>query len=599
MTVMGDAEHLLVKVSIALIVMSGVTILLMDYDKKDRQRRVKAALSQGFWKFKVKNIDDLKIQNHNFVKLMLAGLMVSCTSISISVKYLKFRGATAFAAMLYFVWFVVLHSSYYFFPLKDQDTYPINDPNLVGWKSRLKRNKDNNDDQTASVDNRLPVTIVTGFLGSGKTTLVKHILNNTIGIKVLVIENEIGDEGVDHELLLQHTQKEEIILMNNGCVCCSVRKDLITTFRNLFSNPAFANLDWVVLETTGVADPAPLIQSLYMDEECRLFLRLDCVVTVVDAKHLPRHLSIGTNNNNDSDSSVDLVGVVKASTALSSEIEIGNRNIKFEGVHGGLSEAIQQIAFADKIILNKTDLVSPAVLESTVASVAAINQTAEIVCCQYASIPVDQLLNIRAFDPKKNSKLFDDAAYESDKLSVKNAMNSIIKVDEFGKIVSSRTTKAINSVDRGKEGLVSAIEKPMNILNKSGVVEVKTVLLVTSKPLDLDMFNCWMASLLRLEGDKIYRLKGILSFQGYDRQFIAQGVHMIFDGEVGPLWPDVESKQSGSDSASGHNTTVISSRRSRLVLVTMGLDVVRLEKTFLACEYENDDDNNNNRNSLS
>ena len=119
---------------------------------------------------------------------------------------------------------------------------------------------------------------------------MRHLLRNTEGMKVLVVENEIGQEGVDHELLLQHTQKENIILMNNGCVCCTVRGDLLATFHELFKASTFANIDWIVIETTGLADPAPVIQSLYMDKQCAKAMRLDGVLTVVDAKHVMGHI---------------------------------------------------------------------------------------------------------------------------------------------------------------------------------------------------------------------------------------------------------------------------------------------------------------------
>jgi molybdopterin-guanine dinucleotide biosynthesis protein len=141
------------------------------------------------------------------------------------------------------------------------------------WSMR-KRDEDNSNDK------RLPVTLVTGFLGSGKTTLIKEILNNTIGMKILVIENEIGKEGIDHELLVQQTTKEEVILLSNGCVCCSVRKDILTTFQGLFKNEAFSRLDWIIIETTGFANPAPLIQTLYMDSDCKKHLRLGIYINI-------------------------------------------------------------------------------------------------------------------------------------------------------------------------------------------------------------------------------------------------------------------------------------------------------------------------------
>ncbi|KAJ1431662.1 CobW/HypB/UreG, nucleotide-binding domain-containing protein, partial [Ochromonadaceae sp. CCMP2298] len=276
-------------------------------------------------------------------------------------------------------------------------------------------------------DSRLPLTIVTGFLGSGKTTLVKNILSNTVGMKVLVIENEIGAEGIDHELLMQQTAPEEIVLMNNGCVCCTVRKDLLTTFHRLFDHEAFASLDWIVIETTGIADPAPLIQSLYMDAQCQARLRLDSVIAVVDCKHLPLHLT----------------------------------QKPAEGAG---------ISFADRVLLNKTDLVTASELECLLSTVHAINPHAQLIACQNSQVPI-----------------------------------------------------------RPKRGLSAANKRREQSREKEqSRHSVQTVSLLEAAPLDLDRFNRWVSDLLANRGADVFRLKGILRMQGYEEQFVAHGVHMIF-----------------------------------------------------------------------
>jgi G3E family GTPase len=221
---------------------------------------------------------------------------------------------------------------------------------------------------------------------AGKTTLVKHILSNTIGMKVLVIENEVGEQGIDHDLLLQYAGKEEIILLKNGCVCCTVRSDLIKTFRSIFAKQdVLAALDWVVIETTGLADPAPVIQSLLVDEECKKYLRLDSVLTVVDSKHITLHLP--------------LPGALSGPAADSAAAGTG------AGAAGSnASEAALQIAFADRILLNKVDLVSATELGQVKDLVLSVNPGADIITCRHAEVGLREILNIRTFDPSEFTK---------------------------------------------------------------------------------------------------------------------------------------------------------------------------------------------------
>lgn len=173
--------------------------------------------------------------------------------------------------------------------------------------------------------------------------------------------------------------------MNNGCICCTVRKDLLRTFHSLFSDEAFSKLEWIVIETTGLADPAPLIQSLYMDDKCAERMRLDAVLTVVDSKHLPIHIKSSNNGE--------------------------------KGAHGGVPEAVQQLAFADRILLNKIDLVTDEELQAVVASVVGINPTAQMITCAHSQVPLEEILNIKAFDATRNKALLNaEAATEEPKL---------------------------------------------------------------------------------------------------------------------------------------------------------------------------------------
>ena len=614
------SEDRLVVWSITLIILAGSTILLMDYETNARRKRLCLALTQGFWKFKPIQLDEVKIRQMNWMRMQLAGVMIAGTSISMCVKALKVKLALIVAVVLFLVWSVMVSVVFWLWnPSKiDESNKARGDASNVvpggplGWASRLKRSRNiNSTDETIAVDpqsstddeqtsdnydNRLPITCITGFLGSGKTTLVKRILDNTAGIRVLVIENEIGAEGIDHELLLQHTKKEEIILMNNGCVCCTVRKDLISTFHKLFTDPAIAELDWVVLETTGLSDPAPLIQSLYMDPECNAYLRLDSVLTIVDAKHMPLHLSMVINEGGD-DASAE--GSERTTTSSSARPVVG--------AHGGKPEAVQQLVFADRIIINKTDLLrgdtnqtGDQQLESLVTAVRRVNPSAEILCCEYANVPIEQVLNIRAFDPSRNAALLKKDASFYDNLGGNDG--GFIRFDEHGKIVTSKRirpsrTEEIKESSSSSSPVRVAVSSSSSLSSSSSADVVNTVSLVTYRPLDLDTFNLWVAALLRTEGARIYRLKGILAMHGYDRQFVAHGVHMIFDGELGPMWPHQSSTPSTTtDKAVSTSTkdkqgmTSSNQRKSRLVLIGLNLDLKKLQAGFAACEFQSEDD---------
>ncbi|KAL4434344.1 hypothetical protein ABPG75_000785 [Micractinium tetrahymenae] len=211
-----------------------------------------------------------------------------------------------------------------------------------------------------AADQKVPVSVVTGFLGSGKTTLINHILTGEHGKKVAVIENEYGEVGVDDALVMD--TKEEIFEMNNGCICCTVRGDLIRILTKLLKRKN--KFDHILIETTGLADPAPVAQTFFVDEDLKHALRLDAIITVVDSKHILLHLD----------------------------------EVKPDGV---VNESIQQVAFADKILLNKTDLVSEEEKKHVIRRIKSINKTSEIIECRHSQVDLGRILGLQSFDLEK------------------------------------------------------------------------------------------------------------------------------------------------------------------------------------------------------
>merc|ERR1712139_39619 len=295
-------------------------------------------------------------------------------------------------------------------------------------------------------DGKVPVSILTGFLGSGKTTLLNHILSENHGKRIAVIENEFGEVGIDDSLVHGGSMAEEenIVEMNNGCICCTVRGDLIAGLKKLIKNSKknAKPLDGVIIETTGLADPAPVAQTFFADDFIQTKYRLDGILTLVDAKHIIQHLE----------------------------------DEKPEGVE---NEAVEQIAFADRILLNKCDLVdSEDELKEVEKRIRAINEKVPIKRTTNSEVEMDFILGIRGFSLDKIIEM-DDAFLQDSHDHQHDSRVSSIGIDVPGEVIQQK-------------------------------------------------LNDWISWLLKEKGVDLFRSKGVLAVKGMKQKFVYQAIHMLF-----------------------------------------------------------------------
>jgi G3E family GTPase len=305
--------------------------------------------------------------------------------------------------------------------------------------------------ELAVQENMVPVTILTGFLGSGKTTLVNRILKEQHGHRIAVIENEFGEAGVDNEILLNETG-EQIIEMNNGCVCCTVRGDLIRILGELKERRDSGKLEFerVIIETTGMADPGPVAQSFFIDEKIGNYYLLDSVITMVDAKHGSKQLD-------------------------------------------EFREAQEQIGFADRILVSKTDLVSEDEQEALRKRLAKMNPRAPIKKVHFGNAPIGEILDIRGFN-----------------------LNAVLELDpEFLEDAEHEHDEHVGSF-----------------------------VFRSDAPFDSGKLEEFLSGVVQIYGPDLLRYKGVLYMKGNANRVVFQGVHMLMGGDVGRPWDKGEKRSS-------------------------------------------------------
>ena len=441
---------------------------------------------------------------------------------------------------------------------------------------------------------KVPVSILTGFLGSGKTTLLNRILTEEHGKRIAVIENEYGEVGIDQALVID--ADEEIFEMSNGCICCTVRGDLIRVLGNLMKRRD--KFDYVLVETTGLADPGPVAQTFFMDDEIRTEYALDGIVTLVDAAHIEQQL-------------------------------------------GRSDESTEQIAFADVLVLNKTDLVDNEALDRLETRLREMNRMAKVVRSERANVTVDTVLNLEAFDLDQVLEVrptflepeypfewtgvysLDAGRYEISLAEGPDPAMSLVVVPEqdtddaalregaewcvrryaepaeqinpgdevpVGKHVNlqldipGRKSFFLEVDTRQRVGLYAqhtADEFDLQVKSAEGAAighevertwvaqhehddEVGSIAIERDGDVSPDRLNAWLSELLMERGVDIFRMKGFISLAGESRRFVFQGVHMLFDGQPDRPWGDEP-------------------RRNQLVFIGRNLDEQSMRKGFDAC----------------
>ena len=332
----------------------------------------------------------------------------------------------------------------------------------------------------------IPATILTGFLGSGKTTLLKRILSEAHGQKIAVIENEFGEENIDNDILVADTQ-EQIIQMSNGCICCTIREDLRATLRDLAEKKRTGELDFerVVIETTGLADPGPVAQTFFMDDEVAESYLLDSILTLVDAKHAAQQLN-------------------------------------------DRQEARRQVGFADQLFISKTDLVPAAEVDALMHRLRHMNPRAPQKAVHFGEVALSEVFDLRGFN--LNAKLDIDPDFLKDEAAQDHAHHD----HEHGHDHVHGEHCNHPSHDQGHA----------HGHHHHHDDDVKSFVFKSERAFDPAKLEDFLGAIVNIYGPRMLRYKGVLFMKGTDRKVIFQGVHQLMGSDLGPAWADGELRSS-------------------------------------------------------
>ncbi|NBY28115.1 MAG: GTP-binding protein [Betaproteobacteria bacterium] len=341
----------------------------------------------------------------------------------------------------------------------------------------------------------IPATILTGFLGSGKTTLLKRVLTEAHGQKIAVIENEFGEENIDSDILVSDTQ-EQIIQMSNGCICCTIREDLRGALRDLAEKKRTGELvfDRVVIETTGLADPGPVAQTFFMDDEIAESYLLDSILTLVDAKH--------------------------------AAVQLNDRQ-----------EARRQVGFADQIFISKTDLVLPAEVDALMHRLKHMNPRAPQKAVHFGDVALSEVFDLRGFN--LNAKLDIDPDFLKD------------EPHDHGHAGHDHGHDHDHDHDHHNHGPEEHCDHPSHQNQQAGPGhhhhhddDVKSFVFRSDKPFDARRLEDFLGAVVNIYGPRMFRYKGVLNMQGSERKVIFQGVHQLMGSDLGPPWGEQEPRVS-------------------------------------------------------
>jgi G3E family GTPase len=330
----------------------------------------------------------------------------------------------------------------------------------------------------------IPATILTGFLGSGKTTLLKRVLAEAHGQKIAVIENEFGEENIDSDILVSDTN-EQIIQMSNGCICCTIREDLRATLRDLAEKKRKGELDFerVVIETTGLADPGPVAQTFFMDDEIAESYLLDSILTLVDAKHAAQQLN-------------------------------------------DRQEARRQVGFADQIFISKSDLVSKDELEALMHRLKHMNPRAPQKAVHFGDVSLSEVFDLRGFN--LNAKLDIDPDFLKDDDHHDHGHDH--HDHEHGEHCDHPSHQHDHGNDHGHGH------------HHHHDDDVKSFVFKSERPFDAAKLEDFLGAIVNIYGPRMLRYKGVLYMKGTDRKVIFQGVHQLMGSDLGPAWAEGETR---------------------------------------------------------